>query len=505
MNTNDRARCHCKRQTLRPGGRGASRRAPGRSQPDRPTTRRSQDAEAASSPRNRLRILEEVESCTQPGEVGPSPRAGLYSSQTEWPGLVEGSLQGLTSSGSVPAGHDCAKAPLSQAKAGSAGEGSHRPYILDVRRTVTGLLGFSLEHGKDAMAVQPVDRRSAKRGRGEHWGSTGFLLPSSAAFPGIAAQSYARPGPVCVGTAHVLDVLASPRFVDRSPAEVVDDGSMKASICAPSARCTGSRLEPARESGAISAVIDLRCERLDGPQPDLVLGSRARGPNAGRPSSSMLARHLQPLRRGLDGMPIGRTPRSPRADRGNLSQASIEPQVLTLRTASSDASCTPNSSPTSGALCAPRRDASPKRVQDPEGSLGASKTLPPPRRCPRSPLVQHRADAGIAMLTPDAPSPAPDVQAGADVPSSRLGPSPRASPGTPPAPLPEAVSQPTRHFHCRRNESVTRNRRCLKVGRFRITNNFSLPASAPRRWQVELFFKGSSSRGSSSSTSRRTR
>ena len=55
--------------------------------------------------------------------------------------------------------------------------------------------------------------------------------------------------------AHVLDVLASPRFVDRSPAEVVatllDEGQY---LCA-SARCTGSWPRTSRcESGAISAV-----------------------------------------------------------------------------------------------------------------------------------------------------------------------------------------------------------------------------------------------------------
>ena len=36
-----------------------------------------------------------------------------------------------------------------------------------------------------------------------------------------AAPSYARPGLCASERAHVLDVLASPRFVDRSPAEVV--------------------------------------------------------------------------------------------------------------------------------------------------------------------------------------------------------------------------------------------------------------------------------------------
>ena len=57
--------------------------------------------------------------------------------------------------------------------------------------------------------------------------------------------------------AHVLDVLASPRFVDRSPAEVVatllDEGQY---LCAERTmyRILAAN-QPVRESGAISAVI----------------------------------------------------------------------------------------------------------------------------------------------------------------------------------------------------------------------------------------------------------
>ena len=56
-------------------------------------------------------------------------------------------------------------------------------------------------------------------------------------------------------------------------------------------------------------------------------------------------------------------------------------------------------------------------------------------------------------------------------PASRLGPSPRTlrprHPETRPASR-SRLDQPTRHFHNRRNESVNRNRRCLKVvDRFR--------------------------------------
>ena len=60
-------------------------------------------------------------------------------------------------------------------------------------------------------------------------------------------------------------------------------------------------------------------------------------------------------------------------------------------------------------------------------------------------------------------------------PASRLGPSPRTlrprHPETRPASR-SRLDQPTRHFHNRRNESVNRNRRCLKVvDRFRAWRN----------------------------------
>ena len=59
----------------------------------------------------------------------------------------------------------------------------------------------------------------------------------------------------------------------------------------------------------------------------------------------------------------------------------------------------------------------------------------------------------------------------ADVPCKPPGPfTPNASSTAPrnPPRFPSRLDQPTRHFHNRRNESVNRNRRCLKVvDRFR--------------------------------------
>ena len=103
------------------------------------------------------RILEEAESCTQPGEVGRLlRREGLYSSHlTEWRrARREGSLQGLTPSkrGRKPAERNplSAKVHELEAKVARLEKELHTAHtILDVQGKVAGLLGFGLEHGKD--------------------------------------------------------------------------------------------------------------------------------------------------------------------------------------------------------------------------------------------------------------------------------------------------------------------------------------------------------------------
>ena len=127
--------------------------------------------------------------------------------------------------------------------------------------------------------------------------------------------------------AHVLDVLASPRFVDRSPAEVVatllDEGQY------PCAERTMYRIlaanQPVRERrNQRSHPCYTKPELVaTGPQPDLVLGYH---PAPGAQTLDVLlplclARHLQPLRRGLDGCRSGERRARRDADRGNLSQA----------------------------------------------------------------------------------------------------------------------------------------------------------------------------------------
>ncbi len=105
----------------------------------------------------RLRILEEADRCTQPGEVGRLlRREGLYSSHlTAWrKARRKGSLQGLASNkrGAKPAMRN----PLDwkvrelEAKVVRLEKELHTAHtILDVQEKVAGLLGFNLEDGKD--------------------------------------------------------------------------------------------------------------------------------------------------------------------------------------------------------------------------------------------------------------------------------------------------------------------------------------------------------------------
>ena len=159
----------------------------------------------------RLRILEEAESCTQPGEVGRLlRREGLYSSHlTEWRrARREGSLQGLTPSkrGRKPAERNplSAKVHELEAESGSAGEGAaHRPYDPGRPGKSCRAAGDSASNTGRTADGRPAARIAGRRGAGvpSAGGATGFLLPSSEARSrASAAPSYARPGPACVRT-----------------------------------------------------------------------------------------------------------------------------------------------------------------------------------------------------------------------------------------------------------------------------------------------------------------
>ncbi len=105
----------------------------------------------------RLRILEEADDCTEPGDVGRLlRREGLYSSHlTKWrEARRDGALRGLRSKkrGAKPKAMNplAPKVRELEAKVARLEKDLHTAHtILDVQEKVAGLLGFSLEDGKD--------------------------------------------------------------------------------------------------------------------------------------------------------------------------------------------------------------------------------------------------------------------------------------------------------------------------------------------------------------------
>ena len=105
----------------------------------------------------RLRILEEADDCTEPGDVGRLlRREGLYSSHlTKWrEARRDGALRGLRSKkrGTKPKAMNplASKVRELEAKVARLEKDLHTAHtILDVQEKVAGLLGFSLEDGKD--------------------------------------------------------------------------------------------------------------------------------------------------------------------------------------------------------------------------------------------------------------------------------------------------------------------------------------------------------------------
>jgi transposase len=123
------------------------------------------DPEVAAKPKRRqftaeyrLRILEEADGCTEPGEVGQLlRREGLYSSHlTAWrKARRSGALRGLASKkrGAKPKARNPLEPKVRQleAKVERLEKELHKAHtILDVQEKVAGLLGFSLESGKDS-------------------------------------------------------------------------------------------------------------------------------------------------------------------------------------------------------------------------------------------------------------------------------------------------------------------------------------------------------------------
>jgi transposase-like protein len=123
------------------------------------------DPEVAAKPKRRrftaeyrLRILEEADRCTEPGDVGQLlRREGLYSSHlTAWrKARRSGALRGLASKkrGAKPKARNPLEPKVRQleAKVDRLEEDLRKAHtILDVQEKVAGLLGFSLESGKDS-------------------------------------------------------------------------------------------------------------------------------------------------------------------------------------------------------------------------------------------------------------------------------------------------------------------------------------------------------------------
>ncbi len=121
------------------------------------------DPEVAAKPKRRqftaayrLRVLEEADRCTEPGEVGRLlRREGLYSSHlTAWrKARRNGALHGLASK---KRGAKHTRNPLEgqvrqlEAKVARLEHELHQAHtILDVQEKVAGLLGFNLNNGKD--------------------------------------------------------------------------------------------------------------------------------------------------------------------------------------------------------------------------------------------------------------------------------------------------------------------------------------------------------------------
>ena len=154
----------------------------------------------------RLRILEEADRCTQPGEVGRLlRREGLYSSHlTAWrKARRKGSLRELAAKkrGAKPAERNPldAKVRALEAQVARLEHELHTAHtILDVQGKVVGLLGLN-SNTERALDRGPTACGAGRRGAGlpSTGRVTGDLLPSSEVNSRApAAPSNARPGAV---------------------------------------------------------------------------------------------------------------------------------------------------------------------------------------------------------------------------------------------------------------------------------------------------------------------
>ena len=303
----------------------------------------------------------------------------------------------------------------------------------------------------------------------------------------------ARPGPVCVRTRARPRRARQPAFLRRP---VTGRGSrrcsMKASICAERTmyRILAAN-QPVRERRNQRR---LHQAELVATGPNQTWSWDSPGPGAQTLDVLLplcLARHLQPLRRGLDGCRSGE--RRARRD-ADMSKQGIEPLLAfhddqqVHRPSPRRPRGHPLSEPPPGQRDNPFSEAQFKTLKYHPGFPGRFEDITAAIAFCRSFFpwynTEHR-HAGIAMLTPDDVHHhrVPDVlaQRGRTLQAAWAH-SPRTlrprHPETRPASR-SRLDQPTRHFHNRRNESVNRNRRCLKVVDRRFERDSGVRAGVP--------------------------
>ena len=175
-------------------GKRSAAAAPDAEVVDKPTRRRF-------SPSYKLRVVEEADRCTEPGEVGRLlRREGLYSSHlTTWRKAARrGSLRAL-SERTESAGGESAQAGAREHSPGARG----RDELVKAAEALATYVGV-----KPACDALRVARATFYRRRRP---STGHQQPRPT--PARALSEKERD--------EVFDMLCSERFVDRSPAEVV--------------------------------------------------------------------------------------------------------------------------------------------------------------------------------------------------------------------------------------------------------------------------------------------
>ena len=194
--------------------------------------------------------------------------------------------------------------------------------ILDVQGKVAGAAGIQPRTREGLADGRPAARIAGRRGAGvpSAGGATGlYLLPLSEARSRASAAPVLRPPGPCVRPNARTSSTCSPARASSTGHRPRSSRrcSMKAGICAPSARCTGSWPRTSRcESGAISAVIPATPSPSWWPRaptrPGPGISPGSGGPNAGRPSTSMSCSTSSAAASWAGWLPIGRTPRSPR-------------------------------------------------------------------------------------------------------------------------------------------------------------------------------------------------